>query len=152
MAIEIERKFLVHKDRFHIPENGKKLIQGYIWSDPEKSLRIRISDKQAFLTIKAGIDILKRSEFEYEIPLSDAKELLSMCDAKIEKTRYLIPHKSHTWEVDVFHGLNEGLIVAEIELASADEQLNLPDWIAQEVSDDSKYLNVSLIKNPFINW
>ena len=152
MAVEIERKFLVHKDRLVLPEKGKKLIQAYIWSDPEKSLRIRISGEQAFLTIKAGVDILERAEFEYEIPLSDARELLALCDAKIEKTRYFIPFGDHTWEVDVFHDLNKGLIVAEVELNSANDKLVLPDWIAEEVSKDPKYLNVSLIKNPFVEW
>ncbi|WP_421920279.1 CYTH domain-containing protein [Marinifilum sp.] len=152
MALEIERKFLVHQNRLVLPKKGKQLIQGYIWSDPEKSLRIRISDQQAFLTIKAGNDILNRTEFEYDIPLNDAKELLLLCDAKIEKTRYLIEHHKHIWELDVFHGANNGLIVAEVELSSADEQIQFPDWIAQEVSNDPKYLNVSLIKNPFVKW
>ncbi|PXY01498.1 adenylate cyclase [Marinifilum breve] len=152
MAIEIERKFLVNKDLLPLPNDGKKLIQGYIWSYPQKSLRIRIAGEKAFLTIKAGNDILKRSEFEYEIPMTDAHELLDLCDAKIEKTRYLIPMDSYTWEVDVFHGDNQGLIVAEIELASSEEQIQLPEWIDQEVSNDPKYLNVSLIENPFIKW
>ncbi|RKD96884.1 CYTH domain-containing protein [Marinifilum flexuosum] len=152
MAIEIERKFLVNQDLLPLPNDGKKLIQGYIWSDPQKSLRIRIAGEKAFLTIKSGNDILKRSEFEYEIPMTDAHELLELCDAKIEKTRYLIPMAQYTWEVDVFHGDNQGLIVAEIELASSEEQIKLPEWIDQEVSNDPKYLNVSLIENPFIKW
>ncbi|GAB7086715.1 CYTH domain-containing protein [Marinifilum fragile] len=152
MAIEIERKFLVNHDLLPLPNDGKKLIQGYIWSDPQKSLRIRIAGEKAFLTIKSGNDILKRSEFEYEIPLADAQELLDLCDAKIEKTRYLIPMNQHTWEVDVFHGDNQGLIVAEVELASSEEQIKLPEWIDQEVTNDPKYLNVSLIENPFIKW
>lgn len=152
MALEIERKFLVNKDLLQLPNHGKKLIQGYIWSDPQKSLRIRIAGEKAFLTIKSGNDILKRSEFEYEIPLADAQELFDLCDAKIEKTRYLIPMDQYTWEVDVFHGDNQGLIVAEIELSSSEEQIKLPEWIDQEVSNDPKYLNVSLIENPFIKW
>ncbi|MCT4603332.1 MAG: CYTH domain-containing protein [Marinifilum sp.] len=152
MAIEIERKFLVHKHLLQLPDNGKKLIQGYIWSDPKKSLRIRIADKKAFLTIKSGTDILKRSEFEYEIPVIDAENLLGLCDAKIDKTRYLVSIGQHTWEIDIFHGDNQGLIIAEIELSSPKEQIQLPDWIDQEVSNDPKYLNVSLIKNPFVNW
>jgi adenylate cyclase len=152
MAIEIERKFLVHKHLLQLPDNGKKLIQGYIWSDPKKSLRIRIADKKAFLTIKSGTDILKRSEFEYEIPVIDAENLLGLCDAKIDKTRYLVSIGQHTWEIDIFHGDNQGLIIAEVELSSPKEQIQLPDWIDQEVSNDPKYLNVSLIKNPFVNW
>jgi len=152
MGVEIERKYLVKKEKLNLPEQGKKLVQGYLWSDPNKSLRIRIADTQAFLTIKSGNDILKRAEFEYEIPLYDAKELLQMCDAKIEKTRYLIPQDNLTWEIDVFDGANRGLIVAEVELSNENEEINLPNWIDKEVSQDSRYLNVSLIKNPFTKW
>lgn len=152
MGVEIERKYLVKKEKLNLPEQGKKLVQGYLWSDPNKSLRIRISDTQAFLTIKSGNDILKRAEFEYEIPLHDAEELLQMCDAKIEKTRYLIPQDHHSWEIDVFEGANQGLIVAEVELSSENEEIKLPKWIDKEVSQDSRYLNVSLIKNPFTKW
>ena len=152
MGVEIERKYLVKKEKLNLPEQGKKLVQGYLWSDPNKSLRIRISDTQAFLTIKSGNDILKRAEFEYEIPLHDAEELLQMCDAKIEKSRYLIPQDNLTWEIDVFDGANRGLIVAEVELSNENEEINLPNWIDKEVSQDSRYLNVSLIKNPFTKW
>jgi adenylate cyclase len=152
MAIEIERKFLVNKKLLSLPESGKKLIQAYLWSDSEKSLRIRIVENSAFLTVKAGNDVLKRLEFEYEIPIADANDLLALCDSKIEKTRYLIPHQKHTWEVDVFHGDNIGLIIAEIELASIQETISLPEWIDREVSTDTRYLNVSLIKNPFTKW
>jgi len=152
MGVEIERKYLVKKEKLNLPEQGKKLVQGYLWSDSNKSLRIRIADTQAFLTIKSGNDILKRAEFEYEIPLHDAEELLQMCDAKIEKTRYLIPQDHHSWEIDVFEGANQGLIVAEVELSSENEEIKLPEWIDKEVSQDSRYLNVSLIKNPFTKW
>ena len=152
MGVEIERKYLVKKEKLNLPEQGKKLVQGYLWSDSNKSLRIRIADTQAFLTIKSGNDILKRAEFEYEIPLHDAEKLLQMCDAKIEKTRYLIPQDHHSWEIDVFEGANQGLIVAEVELSSENEEIKLPKWIDKEVSQDSRYLNVSLIKNPFTKW
>ena len=152
MATEIERKYLVHPDLLPLPENGKKLVQGYIWSDPDKSLRIRIAGDKAFLTIKSGNSILNRSEFEYEIPVKDADELLNMCDAKIEKVRYLIKLGKHTWEIDVFEGANKGLIIAEVELSDEKEEIRLPDWIDREVSDDPRYLNVELIKHPFSEW
>jgi adenylate cyclase len=152
MAIEIERKYLVNRELLPLPKEGKKLVQGYIWSDENKSLRIRLADDKAFLTIKSGDSVLKRAEFEYEIPKQDALDLFELCDAKIDKTRYLIPMGKHTWEVDVFAGENEGLIVAEVELSDENEELNLPEWIAKEVSDDARYLNVSLIKHPYTKW
>ena len=152
MGKEIERKFLVDKEKLHLPDCGKKLIQAYLWNNPEKSLRIRIAADLAFLTIKTGTNVLDRLEFEYEIPMEDARELLAMCDAKIEKTRYLIEHKNHTWEVDVFHGSNDGLIIAEVELNHANESIDFPSWIDKEVSHDPKYLNASLIKKPFLDW
>jgi len=152
MSIEIERKYLVKPDLLSLPKEGKKLIQGYIWSDPDKSLRIRIANEKAFLTIKSGNNPLSRSEFEYEIPITDAENLLGLCESKIEKTRYLILHKNATWEVDVFEGDNKALIVAEIELSDENEQIELPNWIDREVTNDSKYLNVELIKHPFTKW
>ncbi len=152
MPLEIERKYLIKADLLDLPQDGKKLTQGYIWSDPDKSLRIRIAGDKAFLTIKAGNNPLSRSEFEYEIPMKDALELLDLCDSKIEKTRYLIPQNNLFWEIDVFEGDNNGLIVAEIELSSENEQLELPQWIDSEVTNESKYLNVELIKHPFSKW
>lgn len=152
MPLEIERKYLIKSDLLDLPKEGKKLIQGYIWSDLDKSLRIRIANNKAFLTIKAGNNPLSRSEFEYEIPLKDAEDLLILCDSKIEKTRYLIPQDNLFWELDVFEGENKGLIVAEIELNTEDEQFELPQWIDREVTHESKYLNVELIKHPFSKW
>ncbi len=152
MPLEIERKYLIKADLLNLPKEGKKLIQGYIWSDPNKSLRIRIAGNKAFLTIKTGNNPLRRSEFEYEIPMKDAEDLLDLCDSKIEKTRYLIPQNNLFWEVDVFAGENNGLIVAEIELNSEDDTFELPQWIDHEVTNESKYLNVELIKHPFTKW
>ena len=152
MSIEIERKYLVKPDLLKLPKEGKKLVQGYIWSDPDKSLRIRIAGEKALITIKTGTNPLSRSEFEYEIPMQDANELLALCDSKIEKTRYIINSKNLIWEVDVFAGENEGLIVAEVELSAEDQKIILPNWIEQEVTSDSKYLNVELIKHPFSKW
>jgi len=152
MSIEIERKYLIKADLLELPEKGKKLIQGYIWSDPDKSLRIRMAGEKAFLTIKTGNNPLNRSEFEYEIPMNDAQDLLILCDSKIEKIRFLIPQNNLFWEIDVFEGDNDGLIVAEIELNSENEKFELPDWIDHEVTNESKYLNVELIKHPFTKW
>lgn len=152
MPIEIERKYLVKPELLKLTNSGKKLIQGYIWTDPNKSLRIRIANEKSFLTIKTGTDPLSRAEYEYEIPLVEAQELLQLCKSKIEKTRYEIHHENGLWEVDVFAGENEGLIIAEIELQSEDEKINLPNWIDREVTTESKYLNVQLIKHPFTKW
>ena len=152
MPLEIERKFLIKSNLLDLPQEGKKLIQGYIWSDPDKSLRIRIAGDQSFLTIKTGNNPLSRSEFEYEIPMKDAQNLLVLCDSKIEKTRFVIPQNNLFWEIDVFEGDNKGLIVAEIELSSENEDFELPQWIDREVTNESKFLNVELIKHPFSKW
>ena len=154
MAIEIERKFLVK----NIPEDKIKyshsIKQGYIVSDKKKVIRVRQKNDDYFITIKGNKIGITRFEFEYPIPKSDANELLNnFCNLSlIEKTRHYIDHGSHTWELDVFHGKNEGLIVAEIELESEDENFSLPDWIGNEVTSDAKYYNMNLIENPFNNW
>ncbi|MUP40047.1 CYTH domain-containing protein [Labilibaculum euxinus] len=152
MPLEIERKFLIKPNLLDLPKEGQKLIQGYIWSDPDKSLRIRIAGDQSFLTIKTGNNPLNRSEFEYQIPMKDAQDLLVLCDSKIEKTRFVIPQNNLFWEIDVFEGDNKGLIVAEIELSSENENFELPQWIDREVTNESKFLNVELIKHPFSKW
>ncbi len=152
MAIEIERKFLVDVNQLPQLKNGKLLRQGYLWSSPNKSLRIRIVDTVAFLTIKIGTDPLQRLEFEYEIPVDDAETLLLQCSDIIEKERFLVPHSGNNWEVDIFRGKNNGLIVAEIELTHQAQQIDIPKWITKEVTNDSRYLNVSLAAHPFIEW
>ncbi len=152
MTLEIERKYLVKPELLELPNEGKKLVQGYVWSDPDKSLRIRIAGEKAMITIKTGTNPLSRSEFEYQIPMKDANELLALCESKIDKTRYLIKFEDLLWEVDIFEGKNKGLIVAEVELSSEDQEISLPNWIDKEVTKDSKYLNVELIKHPFSKW
>lgn len=152
MPLEIERKYLVKQELLNLPKQGKKIVQAYIWSNPNKSLRIRIAGEKAFLTIKTGTNPICRSEYEYEIPIKDANELLALCDAKIEKTRYLIEFDNLVWELDIFEGENKGLIVAEVELSSKEQKINKPNWLGTEVSEDSKYLNVELIKHPFSQW
>ena len=127
--------------------------QGYV---PTQGItvRARISDDQAFLTLKGRATGLSRSEFEYPIPVEDARQILTELCAHplIEKARYLIPYGDHTWELDIFEGDNQGLIVAEIELGSEDESFKKPEWITEEVSYDRKYRNASLISYPFCNW
>jgi CYTH domain-containing protein len=155
MGIEIERKFLVHKEKWEIAAKGtgKLLIQGYLFASTEKSVRVRIAGSKAFITIKGSTTGATRAEFEYEIPLADAQQMLNtLAESKIEKTRYEIEHDHKVWEVDVFYGPNNGLIVAEIELPNENEPLTLPDWVATEVTDDVRYYNSNLATNPYCNW
>jgi len=152
MAIEIERKFLVEGNDWR-NKPGTLFRQGYLNRDKERTVRVRIAGEQAYLTIK-GISIgASRAEFEYEIPVTDAEQLLLLCDGPlIEKTRYLVPHAGMVWEVDEFHGANHGLVVAEIELQSEDQQFDKPSWAGQEVTDDKRYFNSSLAGYPYNTW
>ncbi|MGB1890865.1 MAG: CYTH domain-containing protein [Candidatus Latescibacterota bacterium] len=154
MAQEIERKFLVADPSFLKPLTGSQIKQGYIAGKERSAARIRIRDSGAFLTLKSETRGITRSEFEYEIPLADAEEMLETLCAPphIEKTRYVVEWKGHTWEVDVFHGGNEGLIVAEIELATADQAFEKPPWLGREVSQDARYFNSNLAHCPYGNW
>ena len=155
MAIEIERKFLVDHGRWaEVPKGeGTYYAQAYLHADKEKSIRIRISEKTAILAIKGSISARSRTEYEYEIPLSDAENLMhSLCGSIVAKRRFRIDHAEMTWEVDVFEGANEGLIVAEIELDAEDQTLNLPPWVTDEVTDDPRYLNANLSKKPYQSW
>ncbi len=155
MALEIEHKFLLKNDSWKQQvSRSVKYKQGYLSSTEKNSIRVRISDKQAWLNIKSATIGNHRLEYEYEIPLSDANEILEKLCHKplIEKTRYFVVHDGHTWEIDVFEGDNEGLVVAEIELESLDESFTLPDWVDREVTDDLRYYNNSLSKNPYKNW
>ena len=154
MAIEIERKFLVKR----IPKDKIKyshhIKQGYVVSDKHKVVRVRKKMDDFFITIKGNKTGFSRFEFEYKIPKDDAEQLFkNFCnEGIIEKTRHYIEHKEHTWELDVFHGENEGLIVAEIELRSEEETFSVPEWVDQEVTDQDKYYNMNLITKPFKNW
>ena len=154
MGIEIERKFLINPEKLPKLINGYTIKQGYIPTHDFTTVRIRIQDKEAFLTIKGKSVGASRLEFEYPIPLSDAETMLeSLCTISlINKTRYLLVHEGHTWEVDVFEGLNKGLILAEIELSSEDEAFVLPDWVTEEVTHDVRYFNSQLIENPYLRW
>jgi len=154
MGIEIERKFLLSADTWKELAQGTYYRQGYLNSQKERTVRVRTIGDTGFLTIK-GISVgATRMEYEYEIPVEDARVLLSeLCEKPlIEKKRYKIEFAGFIWEVDEFFGENEGLIVAEIELESEDQQFEKPEWVGKEVSDDPRYFNSSLIKNPFSSW
>ena len=154
--MEIERKFLV-KDNSFVREAYKKsrIVQGYICSDAERSVRVRIRDDEGFLTIKSATDERGWSRYEFEKPITvnDAGELMKLClPGTIEKVRHYVKAGNHIWEVDVFHGENEGLTVAEIELESENDVFELPVWVGQEVSGIAKYYNSMLAKHPFSRW
>ena len=154
MALEIERKFLVIDDSWK-PQvvRSHVLKQGYLASSPGPTVRIRTSDESAFLTIKGKTIGFSRVEFEYEVPMEEALDLLKLsANTPIEKTRYIIKADGHVWEIDVFEGANQGLVLAEVELQSEDEQIVLPSWVGIEVSDDPRYFNSYLSQNPFNEW
>ncbi len=154
MGLEIERKFLIDKNVLGPLKNGYQIKQGYIKTVDFTTVRVRIRDKEAFLTLKSKNKGTTRLEFEYPIPLQDANEMLeNLCQsALVEKTRYLVEHEGHTWEVDIFEGANQGLIIAEIELKSEDESFVLPKWVKEEVSHDARYYNSNLIEHPYSKW
>lgn len=154
MGKEIERKFLVKSREWQEGNEPLHTCQGYLASGGECTVRIRVQGEQAFLTIKGRTEGLSRPEYEYPIPVADAEELLQgLCQKPyIEKNRYHVLHAGHTWEVDVFMGENEGLVVAEIELESEEEQVELPPWVGEEVTDDPRYRNSNLVRNPFSRW
>ncbi|WP_417941586.1 CYTH domain-containing protein [Flavobacterium sp. RS13.1] len=154
--VEIERKFLVKSDEFKAQAFAQnKIAQGYLSSLPERTVRIRIKGEKGFITIK-GIGHhggMTRFEWENEIPLGEAQELLKLCEkGKIEKTRFEIQSGNHIFEVDEFYGENEGLVMAEIELESENESFEKPDWLGDEVTNDERYYNAYLSKKPFKDW
>jgi len=154
VAKEIERKYLVKLDAWVPQGEGIHFKQGYLNSQKERVVRVRIEGTRAKLTIKGITTGVTRSEFEYSIPVEDAALLLdNLCEQPlIDKHRHKEVHSGKTWEIDVFHGLNEGLVVAEIELASEDEAITLPAWVGPEVSSDPRYFNSNLLKNPYNTW
>lgn len=152
MATEIERKFLVAGDFLPEAVSKTRIVQGYICSAKGRTVRIRIRNEKGYLTIKGPSDKagLSRYEFEQELALADAEQLFRLCEpGTIEKERYLVPAGKHTWEVDVFHGANEGLILAEVELSTEEEEFIRPAWLGREVSGDRRFYNSSLTKHPF---
>ena len=155
MAQEIERKFLVAGDFNPEVFKSTRIIQGYLCSVPERTVRVRVKGDKGFITVK-GIGSqsgASRFEWEKEIPATEAEQLLAICEpGVIDKTRYLVKSGEHTFEVDEFYGDNDGLTVAEVELASEDEAFVKPEWLGEEVTGDVKYYNSMLMKNPYKNW
>lgn len=155
MAIEIERKFLVNPTKWaqvKKPE-GENFRQAYLLTEPDRSIRIRLTPTQALLTIKGKTQGIGRSEFEYEIPMQDGIEMIDqMAVAELSKTRYTLKFEGKVWEIDEFFGKNEGLIVAEIELEDENETFIRPDWLGKEITNDVRYYNANLVLNPYENW
>lgn len=155
MAKEIERKFLVKNDGWRSQATGTPYSQGYIATTRlGQTVRVRIAGNQGYLTLKGPTVGITRSEFEYVIPVDDAKEMLeTMCDRPlIEKIRYRLPLGNLVWEIDEFSGENAGLIVAEVELISENQSIDKPDWLGKEVSGDSRYYNANLGRRPYSTW
>ncbi|MCT7941927.1 MULTISPECIES: CYTH domain-containing protein [Shewanella] len=156
MAIEIERKYLVSNDKFKsLSHKATRITQGYLNSDKARTVRVRVMGEQGFLTIKglsnqAG---LSRFEWEKEISVSEAQELLKLCEpGVIDKTRYLVEYQHQVFEVDEFYGDNQGLIVAELEIATEQQTVSKPDWLGDEVTGDNRYYNSTLMKTPYTQW
>ncbi|MGB0523210.1 MAG: CYTH domain-containing protein [Flammeovirgaceae bacterium] len=156
MAIEIERKFLLKNNNWQkAPQlsEGVTIKQGYLSVDPTKTVRVRVKGEKAFLTIKGKTTGISRLEYEYEIPKEDALALLKLCsNPPIEKTRFKLPIDDLVWEIDVFEGENQGLTLAEVELASENQALALPIWVGEEVSTDRRYFNAYLSEHPYNTW
>lgn len=153
MGIEIERKFLVHQDLLPITE-GIFYRQGYLNSNKERTVRVRTIDNEGFITVKGITKGMTRQEYEYSIPKRDADEMLdTLCEKPlIEKQRSKIEVSGYYFEIDQFFGENEGLVVAEVELTSEEESFPHPNWLGKEVTNDPRYYNSNLIKNPFRSW
>lgn len=154
MSKEIERKYLVDLNLWQPKNKGIKIMQCYLVRSEGMTLRLRIADDKAFLTIKGRTNGISRSEFEYPIPKRDAMDMLKEfpVSASVCKTRYYEDVAGHRWEIDIFEGANAGLAVAEIELTNADEKFELPEWVTQEVSDDRRYRNAYLAEHPYKDW
>ncbi|MCK9324750.1 MAG: CYTH domain-containing protein [Bacteroidales bacterium] len=155
MAQEIERKFLVSGDFKNEVMKSTRITQGYLSSIPERTVRVRIKGDKGFITIKGigSASGASRYEWEKEIPVRDVEELLRICEpGVIDKTRHLVKVGNHTFEVDEFYGDNDGLIIAEVELASEDEAFQKPEWLGNEVTGDVRYFNSMLMKNPYKHW
>ena len=154
MGVEIERKFLINSTEWRKRvSKATELKQGYLNSHSERTVRIRTNGEIGKITIKGKTEGFTRKEYEYEIPVQDAEDLLKLCEEPIiEKIRHIVVHKNKTWEVDEFDGLNQGLVVAEIELENENEIVELPDWIGEEVTDEPRYYNSNLASKPYSEW
>ena len=152
MATEIERKFLVLGTEWRA-EKGVAIWQGYLNRDKSRTVRVRVAGEQGYLTVKGATHGATRAEFEYEIPVSDAEQLRTLCDGPIiEKVRRNVSYGGFTWEVDEFGGDNAGLVVAEIELQSESQEFPKPPWVGLEVTDDARYFNSNLATSPYATW
>lgn len=153
MGVEIERKFLIRDPSCLQGATGLRISQGYLSHAVEATVRVRLVGERGFLAVKGETTGTRRSEYEYEIPGDDARELLALCSkGRIEKVRHRVPVGRHVWEVDVFEGENAGLVVAEIELADEGESFERPQWLGEEVTGDPRYYNRSLSEKPYRNW
>ena len=155
MANEIERKFLVKGEFKNLANKATRIVQGYLSSIPERTVRVRIKGDKGYITIKGigNASGASRYEWEKEIPASEVEDLLKICEpGVIDKTRYLVKVDDHTFEVDEFYGENMGLVLAELELSSEDESFQKPNWLGEEVTGDTKYFNSMLMKNPYTKW
>jgi len=153
--LEIERKFLLVGDswRSQVVGQPRRLSQGYLFSDAHKSVRIRLAGDDATLTVKGSRSGISRLEFQYQIPPADAANLLALCSGPlIDKTRHIVHHAGMKWEIDIFHGDNEGLRIAEVELERVDQPIELPEWVGEEVSHDPKFYNSELARHPYQSW
>lgn len=155
MGIEIERKFLLNNSDWR-NEAGEpvRFRQGYLVGSDKSSVRVRVEGDKAYINIKSATLGIQRQEYQYSIPIDEAEEILNTLCGKplIEKNRYYIKKNKHTWEIDEFFGDNQGLIVAEIELDHEDELFEKPGWLGEDVSDDTRYYNVCLVKHPYKDW
>lgn len=154
MGREIERKFLVKKEAWRPQGEGSLYLQGYLSTVKERVVRVRVAGDKGLLTVKGVAEGFSRHEFEYEIPVKDARQMLdTLCETPlIEKIRHREEHEGVLWEIDVFLGENEGLVLAEVELESETRPVPLPAWIGEEVSENPRYYNMNLVKNPFRQW
>ena len=154
MPKEIERKFLVKDNSWNVDGEKFNIRQGYISASVDSSVRIRVKDKEAWITIKGPTMNSTRAEYEYSIPRQHAIEMLNtLCPPPhVQKTRHIVIHQGHRWEVDVFEGENKGLVLAELELTHPDESFERPKWLGKEVTDDPRYINARLSVNPFGTW
>lgn len=155
MSLEIEKKFLISGDFKSEAVKAVRITQGYLCSVPERTVRVRVKGDRGYITVKGAGSRSGASRFEWEkeIPVEEARELLELCEpGVIDKTRYLVPKGKHTFEVDEFYGDNDGLTVAEVELGAEDEPFERPNWLGAEVTGDSRYYNSSLARNPYRNW
>lgn len=154
MAEEIERKFLVVAEDWRAAGRKARMRQGYLCNSPTRSVRVRLAGERAWIGVKAELDGIRRLEFEYPVPVPDAEVMLDrLCaDSQIDKTRHYLEHAGHTWEIDEFHGANQGLVVAEVELESADQAVELPPWVGREVSTEVRFYNAALVEHPIDQW